>query len=170
MDPSVLEERFIKTFEIFTMERGLGPYFGQLIALFILADNPLTQNDLASKLDVSQSTISRNLAILTKEPSFIIKSRDPITKELNYKLNFKKESPIDFLITFLQHSRQDFLSLKYSMSSLHQDSGIVNDNSVDSTSFTNLATVINQIIAACTTMDLELNQFIRNLKLKAKNN
>ncbi|MHA1976600.1 MAG: winged helix-turn-helix transcriptional regulator [Candidatus Hodarchaeales archaeon] len=76
---------FTTLFESWLNDTGAGPYAGRILMTILLSDTPLTQKDIAHKLGISVSTVSRNIKLITDRPPLIMKTKIPNTKEWQYE-------------------------------------------------------------------------------------
>ena len=97
-DKSDLEkviEEFTSLFELWLKDTGAGPYAGRILMTILLSERPLTQKDIAKKLNSSLSTISRNIKLITDNPPLIKKTKKPNSKEWLYEK--RENTPIVLL-------------------------------------------------------------------------
>ncbi|MHA2175212.1 MAG: hypothetical protein ACXABI_10320 [Candidatus Hodarchaeales archaeon] len=78
-------EEFTSLFESWLKDTGAGPYAGRILMTILLSEEPLTQKDIAKKLNSSLSTISRNIKLITDNPPLIKKTKKPNSKEWQYE-------------------------------------------------------------------------------------
>ncbi|MFW9997411.1 MAG: winged helix-turn-helix transcriptional regulator [Candidatus Odinarchaeota archaeon] len=76
---------FTSIIESWLKDAGAGPYAGRILMTILLSDKPLTQKDIAERLNTSLSTISRSMRLITDNPPLITRSRVPNSKEWQYE-------------------------------------------------------------------------------------
>lgn len=98
-----IRNSMIEQFELWLNNFGIYPNLGRIFLTMLFDKNPLTQEELASGLNVSQSTISRNLKILTENyplisKSFVHEGSSKKTGKRKWEYKLSTQSPSDLII------------------------------------------------------------------------
>ncbi|MHA2304342.1 MAG: HTH domain-containing protein [Candidatus Hodarchaeales archaeon] len=86
-------------FKNWLTESGTSSYVGQILLTILLSEHPLTQKEIADRLNVSQSTISRNISLISESPPLIYRTKVPNTKEWQYEK--RGDAPLAILLSLL---------------------------------------------------------------------
>lgn len=151
-------------FERWLRQRGASGHIGRLLCVLLLADRPLTQSELAERLDISQSTVSKNLKVLSEEWRVVERSRaSKGTKEVQYQAG--KNSPYDLLLSLIVGFQELINDHRVGMADLQNRLEHLSDDSKQSRAGQKFKQVLEEVEESCEVINNELGSVISSLRL-----
>ena len=104
-----IKDYYLKSFEEWLSNSGINPYIGRLMQLFRSENRPLTQGEMQQALNLSKSTVSKNLKVMEGLQLLKISVAPPSeTSSDKFEYELIDNSLIEIVLTFLTRILDSF--------------------------------------------------------------
>lgn len=140
-----IKGHYLKSFEEWLSNSGINPYIGRLMQLFRSENRPLTQGEMVQALNLSKSTVSRNLKVM--EGLQLLKiSVAPPSENSSDKFEYEliDNSLFEIVMTFLTRVLDSFKKRNEDNKEVLEKIRNLDESSKDNKEATNLKRIIEE--------------------------
>ncbi|MHA2296997.1 MAG: HTH domain-containing protein [Candidatus Hodarchaeales archaeon] len=162
---SLIEEWF-NQFEIFFREIGASQYLGSILSIFLLEDRPITQEELAERLHISQATVSRCIKILNEKWNVISRIRVPESRKWHY-VN-RKNTDVGIIVSVMVSLLDVFRSHNIAVEGILTQLDSIEDQIKEKSEITRFKTILKENFRSTKLIGEELTKVVKNLQNQYK--